>query len=306
MNQTWRSCTNFGIFEQLAVGHRVPTSRRAWRRLDRLQLQSLRWRRVPRFLRGRGHRTARPDLPDTVANFGTPWVPQPRVGLGGGYTVLSSSPSARGGCRGCLAGFVAEGEALPSPADRAVKLRRGFRGLRLSSEGGQPRPVALVQLPSHSSRAIRRHAACEMCSSAGVGYDRDMRLSVGDGVLTSPVLVWGAAGSTIVQRVFDGVLGERLERRGLLCVSHFWLLFEGPGGSGIAERRRIRQVEASGADSSAFHISGFSSKAPAEAKVQSGGEYAKLCRGRIASSANLTCGITEVGYATALPSLRRT
>jgi len=38
--------------------------------------------------------------------------PQPRVGLGGGWTVFSSCRSARGGCRGCLAGFVAEGEAL--------------------------------------------------------------------------------------------------------------------------------------------------------------------------------------------------
>jgi len=81
MNQSLRCGTNFGIFAQLAVGYRVPTSCRAWRRSDRLQLQSLRWRRFPRFLRGRGHRPARPDLLDTVAYFGTPWVPNLVSGL---------------------------------------------------------------------------------------------------------------------------------------------------------------------------------------------------------------------------------
>jgi len=114
-----------------------------------------------------------------------------------------------------------------------------------------------------------------MCSSAGVGYNMDMRLSVGDSVLTSPVLVWGADCSTIVQRALDGQD---------MNSENYW----------------------SGADSSAFHISDFSPKVPAEAKLQSEEEYAKLKQGQVDIFCNLTCGITKAGYATALPSLRRT
>jgi basic membrane protein A len=82
----------------------------------------------------------------------------------------------------------------------------------------------------------------------GVGYNADMLLTVGDSVLTSPVLVWGGEYAHLVQKALDGEpLGN----------ANLWR----------------------GADVDAWRLSDYSSKVPAEAKLQIAEEYDRLLRG---------------------------
>eukprot|EP00927_Polykrikos_kofoidii_P022188 TRINITY_DN20763_c0_g1_i1.p1 TRINITY_DN20763_c0_g1~~TRINITY_DN20763_c0_g1_i1.p1 ORF type:complete len:1386 (+),score=171.53 TRINITY_DN20763_c0_g1_i1:50-4207(+) len=82
----------------------------------------------------------------------------------------------------------------------------------------------------------------------GVGYNTDMSLSVGDSVLTSPVLVWGPDYGTLVQRVLDGET---------LANDNLWL----------------------GLETGSWRISDLSQRVPTEASVQIEEEHAKLRRG---------------------------